>query len=648
MPDQPDVEEEVEEDGDRRKKPIEPLPAVDHSQIKYNAVQINFYSPHAEVASMTNEQVAKIRVDLRISATGSAIPAPVISFAHMAHVLGREIMEAVRKHGYQQPTAIQAQAMPVALAGRDVIGIAETGSGKTVAYLLPMLVHAIAQPELQKDDGPIGIVLCPTRELAVQIETETYKFNKQLGMRSITLAGGLSKLEQFKEVKRGAEIAICNPGRLIDVVKMKGCNLQRCTYIVLDEADRMFHMGFEYQMRSIVQNIRPSRQTLLFSATFPPKIEKLARDILQQPVRITIGEAGQAAANVQQFVDVLKSEDEKWAWLSKRVDGMLQKGQLLVFVKSIASAEELSQNFQDFLGKKTEFLHGDLDQGERMRILKNVRKRVVDVLIATDVAARGLDLPSIFTVVSYDAARDIETHTHRIGRTGRAGAEGQAYTLLTNDDQNKKMAALLVENLEQAKQVVPEDLKGLAMKYGPFRAAKLEGRSFLGKKKGGKSEKSVFGLGFDATSRQKETVQELAKRLDKEADQLAALNRQKISGNLRQGPGKLMAKSGFVAAALSEPAPAPKQAPKDDGSSDEDLFAPGVTSAFGKGPKASRPPARPAPMPQLEIVQQRPVSQPPQAQQVSASAMLAMSALQRSLPVQQGFSDGPLAGRRSR
>eukprot|EP00435_Cladocopium_sp_Y103_P065601 s563_g27.t1 len=133
-----------------------------------------------------------------------------------------------------------------------------------------------------------------------------------------------------------------------------------------------------------------------------------------------------AAANVQQFVEVLKTDDEKWAWLSKRVDTMLQRGQLLVFVKSIHSAEELSQNFQDFLGKKTEFLHGDLDQGERMRILKNVKKRLVDVLIATDVAARGLDLPSIFTVVSYDAARDIETHTHRVGRTGRAGAEGQA------------------------------------------------------------------------------------------------------------------------------------------------------------------------------------------------------------------------------
>ncbi|CAJ1372516.1 unnamed protein product [Effrenium voratum] len=307
-------EEEVEEAGDRRKKPIEPLPAVDHSQIKYSAVQTNFYTPHAEVAKMTNEQVAQLRVELRVSSTGSNIPPPSTSFAHMAHMLGREIMEAVRQHGYHQPTPIQAQAMPVALSGRDIIGIAETGSGKTVAYLLPMLVHAIAQPELQKDDGPIGVVLCPTRELAVQIETETYKFNKHLGMRSITLAGGLSKLEQFKEVKRGAEIAICNPGRLIDVVKsltcralpgtlprMKGCNLQRCTYIVLDEADRMFHMGFEYQVRSIVQNIRPSRQTLLFSATFPPKIEKLARDILHQPVRITIGEAGQADAGLRTF-----------------------------------------------------------------------------------------------------------------------------------------------------------------------------------------------------------------------------------------------------------------------------------------------------------------------------------------------------------
>ncbi|CAE7949746.1 ddx42 [Symbiodinium sp. KB8] len=389
-------------------------------------------------------------------------------------------------------------------------------------------------------------------------------------------------------------------------------------------------------------------------------------DILQQPVRITIGEA---AANVQQFVEVLKNDDEKWAWLSKRVDGMLQKGQLLVFVKSIASAEELSQNFQDFLEKKTEFLHGDLDQGERMRILRNVRKRhfagknpglaytrVVDVLIATDVAARGLDLPSIATVVSYDAARDIETHTHRIGRTGRAGAAGEAYTLLTGDDQNKKMAALLVENLEQANQAVPEDLKGLAMKHGPFRAAKLEGRTFLGKKKGaGKVEKSAFGLGFDGASRQKETVQDLAKRLDKEADQLAALNRQKISGGMRAGPNRMMMKSGFVAAAVAEaPKGAGSEGPKkDEDSSDEDLFAPGVTSAFGRPAKAKAPAPPPTRSglgftfpPQPPQLGQTGQVQPPQVSpqplpQVGAAAMLAMSALQRSTSPPRGFSDAP-------
>merc|ERR1712232_1367065 len=253
-----------------------------------------------------------------------------------------------------------------------------------------MLVHCAAQPELQKDEGPIGVVLCPTRELAIQVEKETFKFNKLLGLRSTTLAGGLSKKEQFKDIKKGSEIIIANPGRMIDIVKMKGFNLQRCTFIVLDEADRMLHMGFEYQVRSIVQNIRPSRQTLLFSATLPPKIERLASDLLRNPVRVVVGELGRAAASVKQSVEVLESEDAKWSWLSKRVATMLAKGQLLIFVKSKQGTEELVQNFTDLLEKKAVALHGDLDQGERMRILDSFRARKVDVLVATDLAARGL------------------------------------------------------------------------------------------------------------------------------------------------------------------------------------------------------------------------------------------------------------------
>jgi len=590
-----DDEDDAPEEGDRRDKPIEPLPRIDHTQMKYNPVKTDFYTPHPEIAQMTSEEAARIRSELKISTTGSNVVNAVVSFAHLSHVLGKELMDGIRQHGYQQPTPIQAQAIPVALSGRDVIGVAETGSGKTVAYLLPMLVHAAAQPVLQKDEGPIGVVLCPTRELAIQIEKEVYKFNKRLGLRSVTLAGGLSKLEQFKEIKRGAEIAIGNPGRFIDVVKMKGCNLQRVTMIVLDEADRMLQMGFEYQVRSIVENVRPSRQTLFFSATFPPKIERLARDLLQQPVRITIGEGGQVASNVAQSVVVLKTDDEKWPWLSKHVDAMLAKGQLLVFVKSIASAEELAQNFSDFLEKKSVFLHGDLDQAERMRIISAYRKKQVDVLIASDVAARGLDIPSIATVVSYDVARDIETHTHRVGRTGRAGASGEAFTLITQDESNRKMAALLVENLEQANREVPADLRTLAMKFAPYRAAKLAGREFDGNKKkkggeGGAGKQKAFGLGFDGKSAAKETPQELEKRLNMEADRMAAANRARMQtgGQGRGGFGAASGMTGFVAASIIDEKPQLKST-KPDSDSDEDLFAPGVTSAFGRGgPKSQK------------------------------------------------------------
>jgi len=221
-------------------------------------------------------------------------------------------------------------------------------------------------------------------------------------------------------------------------------------------------------------------------------------------------------------------------------------------------------------------------------------------------------------VVSYDVARDIETHTHRVGRTGRAGAAGQAYTLLVNDKENNRMAALLVQNLEQANQKVPDDLQALAMKYGPFRAAKLEGRDFYAKKRGtigGQAEKSAFGLGFDNGTRQKETAQDLAKRLDKEADQMAVLNRQKMlgpKGRGKAGRGRGMkgsGHSGFVAAATDDMPTVPNQARSNDDSSDEDLFAPGVTAAFGRAP----PPVQPAPAFQPQVQQWQQFQQAAQA-----------------------------------
>lgn len=467
---------EFDEDGnviEGKKKAVAPLAPVDHSKIEYADIQMDFYKPHSDISQLTPEQVIELRTELSVSATGPQCPCPVASFAHLG--LPPSLMEGIRKHGYAKPTPIQAQTIPAGLSGRDVVGIAETGSGKTVSYLLPMLVHCAAQPELQKDDGPIGIVLCPTRELAIQVEKETFKFNKLLGLRSTTLAGGLSKKEQFKDIKRGSEIIIANPGRMIDIIKMKGMNLKRCTFVVLDEADRMLHMGFEYQVRSIVQNMRPNRQTLLFSATLPPKIERLASDLLRNPVRVVVGQIGNVAECVKQAVEVLENADAKWSWLNQRIDGMLAKGQVLIFVKSKQGTEDLLANFKDLLQNSNALaLHGDLEQSERMRILDTFRAGKATVLVATDVASRGLDVPTIRTVVSYDAPRDIDTHTHRVGRTGRAGIEGEAFTLLTDEKHDEKIASVLFASLQATKNPVNASLAALAQKHTPFRASKMK------------------------------------------------------------------------------------------------------------------------------------------------------------------------------
>ncbi|CAJ1362548.1 unnamed protein product [Effrenium voratum] len=474
-----DEDEEDEENQDRRRKPIEPLPRVNHEEIEYLEVEFGFYKPHPEIELLSDEEIASLRKEMRVAATGSHCPRPVVSFAHLR--LPKELLEGIRKNGYSKPTPIQSQACPAGLSGRDVIGIAETGSGKTVAYLLPMLVHCAAQPELKKDEGPIGLALCPTRELAVQIEKEVYKFNKLLGLRSTTFAGGLSKYQQFRAIKGGSEIVIATPGRLIDIVKMKGCNLQRCTFLVLDEADRMLQMGFEDQIRSVLQNVRPKRQALLFSATMPPRIERLAADFLNQPVRITVGTAGQAAANVKQHVEVFDTEEEKFPWLKTRVAAMLSKGQVVVFAKSKQAAQDLQKKFAD-VQRDAAVLHGDLEQDERMRVIDGFRKLRQNLLIATDVAARGLDITTISTVVSFDVARDIETHTHRVGRTGRAGAAGEAFALLSTEAKKgkgeanpKRMAALLVEHLEDVAQKPSAKLLAVAMDFHPFKAARAAG-----------------------------------------------------------------------------------------------------------------------------------------------------------------------------
>merc|ERR1719219_2494826 len=275
------------------------------------------------------------------------------------------------------------------------------------------------------------------------------------------------------------------------MIKMKVTNLQRVTYLVLDEADRMFDMGFEPQVRSICNHVRPDRQCMLFSATFKKKIERLARDVLVDPVKIVQGSIGEASEDVEQIVKVLEMGGFKWQWVLSKLVEFTSAGSVLLFVTKKANCEELGNNLKakDF---DLRVIHGDLLQHERNEIINSFRKQEFPILVATDVAARGLDIPHIRTVVNFDLARDIETHTHRIGRTGRAGVKGKAYTLITEKD--KEMAGHLVRNLEQANQDVPKELMTLAMKSSWFKNSRFR-----------KSGKSGFGmksgLGFKTSDR---------------------------------------------------------------------------------------------------------------------------------------------------
>ena len=332
-------------------------------------------------------------------------------------------------------------------------GLAKTGSGKTLAYVWPIIVHVLDQPQMSSGDGPISLILSPTRELTEQIYTETKRFAKLFNIRTCAVFGGGGKYEMQKALKDDVPeivgesahsiknvincllyydvytpcnfllktISVATPGRLIDLIIAKTTNLRRCTLVVLDEADRMFEMGFEYQIRSILQNIRPTRQTLMFSATMKRKIEAFAREVLSDPIRIVVGAIGQANIDVHQSIIILPDEKMKWGWLTSKITGLLEEGKIIIFVNAKANTEELATNLRANLKIGVEYLHGDKEQSERSSVIRKFKTGEIQVLVATDVAARGLDIKQVQNVINFEAARNIETHVHRIGRTGRMG-----------------------------------------------------------------------------------------------------------------------------------------------------------------------------------------------------------------------------------
>ncbi|CAE7612946.1 unnamed protein product [Symbiodinium natans] len=370
------------------------------------------------------------------------------------------VLDQIQRAGFKEPTPIQVQGWPIALSGKDMVGVAETGSGKTLAFLLPAVVHINAQPFLERGDGPIVLVMAPTRELAVQIQEECNRFGKSSKIKNTCCYGGAQRGPQQRDLRDGVEIVIATPGRLIDFLESRDTNLKRVTYLVLDEADRMLDMGFEPQVRKICSQVRPDRQTLMWSATWPKDVQKLARDICREdPVHINVGANElRTAHTIRQFVEVVQESDKR-SRLRRLLEKVMDGSKILIFCETKRGGDELTREMRTD-GFPALCIHGEKKQEERDWVMKEFKEGKSPILVATDLASRGIDVKDIKYVINYDFPNQIEDYVHRVGRTGRAGATGSAYTFFTSD--KAKHAKDLIGVLKEAKQQIPEELEKLA------------------------------------------------------------------------------------------------------------------------------------------------------------------------------------------
>ncbi len=351
--------------------------------------------------------------------------------------------KAVAESGYTTMTPIQAKAIPIVLAGRDVMGAAQTGTGKTAAFSLPLL-HKMMKHENSSASParhPVrALVLAPTRELADQVAKNIKTYSKHTKLRAMVVFGGIDMKPQTLELKAGVEVLIATPGRLLDHIEAKNCVLNQVEYVVLDEADRMLDIGFLPDLQRILSYLPKQRQTLLFSATFSPEIKRLAESYLQDPVLVEVARPNATATNVEQRFYSVATDDKRAAVVKLLKDRALT--QALVFVNSKLGCARLARSLERD-GLKTNALHGDKSQDERLKALDAFKRGEVDVLVCTDVAARGLDIADLPAVFNFDVPFNAEDYVHRIGRTGRAGASGLAVTLVSSSD------ARLVADIER-------------------------------------------------------------------------------------------------------------------------------------------------------------------------------------------------------
>ncbi|KAJ8985895.1 hypothetical protein NQ317_010651, partial [Molorchus minor] len=411
------------------------LPLPDWEDANLKPFRKDFYEPHVNSKNRSQNDVESFREHKDIIVRGNDVPFPQLLLR------GGQL-----PGGFNEPTAIQSQGWPVVLSGRDLVGIAQTGSGKTLAYMIPATVHINHQQRPQRGEGPIALILAPTRELAQQIQKVAHDFGSTTMIRNTCIFGGSPKGPQARDLERGVEI--------------KGTtNLQRCTYLVLDEADRMLDMGFEPQIRKIIQQIRPDRQVLMWSATWPKQVQALAEEFLVDYVQVNVGGLSLSANhNIKQIIEVCEEheKEEKLTKLLKEIGSDRQN--------KIIKVDDITKTIKRD-GFAAISIHGDKSQPERDYVLSEFRNGKFSILVATDVAARGLDVEDVKYVINYDYPNSSEDYVHRIGRTGRCQQAGTAYAFFTSN--NQRQAKDVIAVLEEAGQTVPPQLQELAQNCRP-------------------------------------------------------------------------------------------------------------------------------------------------------------------------------------
>ena len=376
------------------------------------------------------------------------VDAPTVRFADFG--LSPDIQRALTAQGYVHPTPIQAQAIPIVLQGRDVMGAAQTGTGKTAGFSLPIIQTLLAHANTSMSPArhPVrALILTPTRELAVQVAENVQAYSQFTPLRSCVVFGGMDMKPQTEALRRGVEIVIATPGRLLDHVEQKNIALGQVQMLVLDEADRMLDMGFLPDLQRIVNLLPKQRQSLMFSATFSPEIKKLAGSFLNQPVTIEVARSNATAERVTQVV--YKVEESQKGDVVAHILRQREAKQVIVFSNTKIGASRLARSLERE-GMKAAAIHGDKTQQERMAALDAFKRFEIDVLVATDVAARGLDISDLPCVINYDLPYNAEDYVHRIGRTGRAGASGDAISIYSDKDTR------LLDDIEKLiKQTIP-------------------------------------------------------------------------------------------------------------------------------------------------------------------------------------------------